>query len=925
MQQQAIPKFLNLGAIKPAAIPAYTRRVQSIATNAQSFTEGSVANIMIDTSSPGSFLDPGQSIITFDLTITNTNPYIDYVNLSTCGVAALISEMRIICQGTPIEEILSYNTMFEMWMDLGGYAQQEFKMYVENSWRAPIFPGGTDSNFVKPPMVDREGIIMCPNNINMFGSASQVHNENGNYFLSRVSNTAGSIKNEANGQNIGRFPGTVANKGSNYAHSYLTTDPYTSTSIAPGTIRSRTWTDKIDNTYVTWPSTLRPEMSTQQSFTQKINESSTKYRLQDYMQFLANVKNIPIGISPIKSFLNSDAGSTVNNIPPPTAYAMTSNQINTGNWNFSGTPAHMVNANGSITFSVSLPIFSGVLGLWAEKAFPTMLIAPGSMYIQLKFAAAKNAFQFAMDPCRRIAGTYRDYVPNYGLVYGYATEWGGNNLSIAFNSTQVGPLFTNGTPSNTMIALTTNGTNGTDYAWQGIMNNTLATGIVSTFDQMLSASSTVNSVNTVQGIGEGTCTGISKPQYVPMDTPWLYGGGWNFSNFSTSSTLPYAPFCPTYVEETKTCFGTYLPASTPQVRRTIVDTFLNGNYSAPPITNIPTYRIDNLAYVGQQIILPDEVSASLVRMAADGDISIHSQSCRTYQVNASQANSQSILLPIKVASAKSLFILFQNSIMTDNPYYCSQTRNNPFIGYKWNQKGNGNGTSSYFVGSDAPPTITAGSTSNPFSIQLRLGNDLLPVQPITNYSSVLYELERSIHGSQDMLTSIPTLFGYRHFRSTTNVTPSNNIGSSGSNGTEVTCLRNNDFTTPFIPVAALDDQTITDNAAFRDYPTALTTGLLPSTYVQAMNRGTYVHNAFLPPISKFLLGFDLETFPNQSDVSRSGRYLGNGPITLQMSNVYACGQSSMNGNPVDNYNVLAVVLHDIRFSIIAGGQMLAYY
>ena len=114
--QQAIPKNLNLASQKPTSIPAYTRRVTSLATNAQSITENQLANIILDTSTPGSFLDPTQS-----LTITNTNSYVDYLNLSCCGMGSLIQEFRIICQGTPVEEILDYNTMFEMWMDIGGH------------------------------------------------------------------------------------------------------------------------------------------------------------------------------------------------------------------------------------------------------------------------------------------------------------------------------------------------------------------------------------------------------------------------------------------------------------------------------------------------------------------------------------------------------------------------------------------------------------------------------------------------------------------------------------------------------------------------------------------------------------------------------------------------------------------------------------
>jgi hypothetical protein len=61
--QQAIPKTLNLAFENSTAIPAYTRRVTSLATNAQSFSENQLANIILDTSTPGAFFDPTQSLI----------------------------------------------------------------------------------------------------------------------------------------------------------------------------------------------------------------------------------------------------------------------------------------------------------------------------------------------------------------------------------------------------------------------------------------------------------------------------------------------------------------------------------------------------------------------------------------------------------------------------------------------------------------------------------------------------------------------------------------------------------------------------------------------------------------------------------------------------------------------------------------------
>ena len=206
----AIPSNLNLGLTKPTTIPAYSRRFESIATNAQTFTEGQIANIVLDTSTPGSFLDPQQSLLQFDITLTNTNPYIDYVNLSTSGMAAVIQDLRVICQGTPIEEIYDYNLMFEMFMDLGGYMQEEFKLYMENGWRAPVCPGEPDLNFVKPPMVDREGVIMHPTNLNIFGDPNyaNTHWQEGNQTLDDadpVLQRYPSTKNPVNANNLQAF------------------------------------------------------------------------------------------------------------------------------------------------------------------------------------------------------------------------------------------------------------------------------------------------------------------------------------------------------------------------------------------------------------------------------------------------------------------------------------------------------------------------------------------------------------------------------------------------------------------------------------------------------------------------------------------------------------------------------------------------
>ena len=99
-----------------------------------------------------------------------------------------------------------------------------------------------------------------------------------------------------------------------------------------------------------------------------------------------------------------------------------------------------------------------------------------------------------------------------------------------------------------------------------------------------------------------------------------------------------------------------------------------------------------------------------------------------------------------------------------------------------------------------------------------------------------------------------------------------------------------------------------------------------ATPVPHTTRGAYVFNDFLPPVSKFMIGFDLEKFSNQSATTRSGKFLGNGTITLQMTNCFACNSKSVNSNSTpDSYNVLCIVQHDVRFNIGRGGQVLAFY
>ena len=67
-------------------------------------------------------------------------------------------------------------------------------------------------------------------------------------------------------------------------------------SAASGNVRASTWTNCIDNTYVTWPSTIRPVPKSLMQDKNKLNgQGIKKYRLQDYFYFYPMLKISPLG------------------------------------------------------------------------------------------------------------------------------------------------------------------------------------------------------------------------------------------------------------------------------------------------------------------------------------------------------------------------------------------------------------------------------------------------------------------------------------------------------------------------------------------------------------------------------------------------------------------------------------------------------
>jgi hypothetical protein len=77
--------------------------------------------------------------------------------------------------------------------------------------------------------------------------------------------------------------------------------------------------------------------------------------------------------------------------------------------------------------------------------------------------------------------------------------------------------------------------------------------------------------------------------------------------------------------------------------------------------------------------------------------------------------------------------------------------------------------------------------------------------------------------------------------------------------------------------------------------------------------------------STFMLGFDLDTFSHNTDTIRSGHYLGNNTVSLNLSTFAVQDNSPCNMPLMQSVRMDTYVLHDLRLSFQAGGIVQAFY
>ena len=1196
----AVPGNVNLSRQKPYAVSAYSRRVKSLANNAQAFGPDSYVNITLDTSTPGSFLDPLQSYLKWDLTILNSNPFCDFVSFGQAGSASLIEEFRIYIQGTPIEEILQYNVFYELAMNQNGQCQQPYELFRPNGNVQPVSQI-FHQNAIKPPMIDRLGKPMygitkkingasracswiSPDNAPSFAQSKMIASQSTlatkvcfsgcrpyfttaldvtpnlvadaqsllfglgrtlnadpgdqgpaqitlpgsstlnnmtypSYFknefdaivnplapISLASGNMGSMSSltsglETSNTSVGVSGGSAVSGFTNYL---VAADggilPYAGTTVeVPSCIGGSIASVDPDfdpTNPLNW-STLLPETSIRPDL-----KTLGPQNLQDYFMFLSNCKYIPVGMPGVDK---SNSATWDSQYTVPQGY-ITSN-------NFRNLQAYdSANDTRGFTYTCCIPLISGVLGSFADKCWPTMLVAPGSMYIQIRTASPQKAFQLSMDPCRRVLGTIRDYLPFGGTIGGLYGQIGASNVVTGAGSSSVPPSgnltlasnFYNTAPGagnlvsqvanfptalnghlpiNTSsdyravrtfavgtdgailqamdprsihsklngycclgsslvsasvslnqqvfdntesrgfgllfkpysvaamegkwtigrayisqmqsVAFTTGGSTylknrqiseeggnilgaTTGYGTNLIPPATLATGDyavatglpagslypnTATNGDNVCASINIPSVAARQSLAkltggsgvsasgsdsiytgeegsagyspdadvtvEFTPAGIPLPQYYLHATPWLKktfaykvgtveGDGINFQMVGMVQNE--------VASEATACYGTYLSASIPQCRRVLTHLSSGSNGGI-------TYSLSNIEFVSQQIILPDSVSASILEDAAQGDISINANSLHNFQTPIAQSDSQNLIIPAKIASANTMYCLFQpQAFVSGTEAFCYNSLRGicPF-GSVAVPGGSGiiqNGLTAPYTAhglgfNDGELVIrNIACSSGQLQVQLKIGNELVPQQPLTTMNEIMTENVKAQHKLFDTMSNVNSTFA---------LTTKRTVALGNDDFSSALCYdvaAPDTFCTTFVSAELTDDQTAIDN------PCMSWVYACEANYLGANNaktKSSYVitrrpnqPEIFQPPASTFVLAFDLDTWSRYSDVTRSGKFLGNNTITLTMQNAVALGYAP-NQVRSGGYVLQTFIVHDIRFSFQAGGSVVSYY
>ena len=920
----ALPAEVQLGKEKPQGAFALRSRYSLSANSASSWNAGTTLTVPLQTGTPGTFTDVKQGVIQCTLQIINTNPYVDYLNFGPSGAMIFFDEMRIYSSGTPVEENLRYSETADLLTIQGGHQCRPFHIYRRNKWRAANGQAGAKHiNFIKPSMVDSMGVPM-------FGRTPFMDKNSAVYAPPSVSfgvYTGGAAPDdpfESVDDNNTGF-GTIQQDGVSFTDvgiSELSRTgvlapvaplqfPHRNSAINQATAFSRT-KFSLKNTqgyraaptpaYVAaaahlpsasyvpsmWPD-YQPATLCGEFDDDEVDSILGKAKVSEYMKYLCNVRSLPIGVSGM--------------IAPGGNFYTSGQELQ---------PQAAVQANNEgcryLQYRVSMPFLSGIYGIFADKMFPDMLIGANNLRIEFKLASNVKAMWTTMDPCRRVLGTARDFIPftgtKSGAIRGAAVNGripaasaalGCANTPVGFVVTAFSDYLTSMYSTDSALGEDATGIYGFTY-----MDTAGESVPISGYDATIPSYAQIDSKSH-----------LPKPQYVPVKQPW---------------TVKAVESQPVYVNENAACYGTYLPASQAQSRRCWPNTRLQAITDRFASSGTTTFSIRDIQYIGEQVQLDDVVTSAIIQSAAQSEIVVWTRGYRSFEASCDQNTQQNIILPIQIGQAEALFLLFRPTNIVNSMDYYSNSFNCPFVGLDYNT----------VEGADVGGTYTLNSSldtsgSGAFSYQLFSGTKQYPLQPIQTVSELLTEREKSQHNlhNWDMCST----------ENMSLVSWSSRFGNASSaTGLDFDPFMDFGYFTTFVPVLALDDQTITQNPYLQvaenvedelaDVGTRIRGTRVP-TEISSSSTWKGVLNEFTSPIGSFYLGWDFESWTNHQDVMRTGKFLGQEQLSIRMTGTFLCSAKNVlaAGQIAQTQTIMctAIVPHSVKLSFVPGGHMLSYY
>jgi hypothetical protein len=335
---------------------------------------------------------------------------------------------------------------------------------------------------------------------------------------------------------------------------------------------------------------------------------------------------------------------------------------------------------------------------------------------------------------------------------------------------------------------------------------------------------------------------VPVPQYLPMST---------CADKRVDKTIGVADF----VNENQIFFGTHLPSSKAQVRR---------SFGALYPLNIPnqyqyglyerlTYIVRDVQLETEQIILPRAAALSIVENALNGGITMETSTWKEMESILPRAKSQKHLINMAAAYCTSLSFLFRpnDTYQGDQAFgYDSFSFYNPFTSFAF-QDTDASVTSPYNALGGIPVynNVFVVSERIPIDLQLQLSSELLPRFPISTVSDLLLNSRwgDQVFSDRDYMELAPR------------IQPSYQV----TKGQTINTLQDG-FWACFVPIYALDDQSITCNPFFTPAEISL----------QKRLRGVRHSQGALPILKPFKgtfhISFNLEAYMGQSDRLRTG-------------------------------------------------------